>query len=168
MEQAVGVPIGEYVNSGVLLLNLKKMRELRFGQEFLARLNRFHSNCLAPGQDYLNAMCNGKILYLDKTWDTMPQKGRPEVRDPQLIHYNLFDKPWCYDDIQYQNAFWRYAAETPYYEILRQQLASYSEAARTHDQEGFRSMGEKAMEIPNQEVTFKKMADKGETIRICS
>lgn len=168
VEQAVGVPIGEYVNSGVLLLNLKKMRELRFGQEFLSRLNRFHFNCLAPDQDYLNAMCNGKILYLDKTWDTMPQKGRPEVRDPQLIHYNLFDKPWCYNDIQYQNVFWRYAAETPYYEILRQQLASYSEAARTHDQESFRSMGEKAMEIPNQEVTFKKMADKGEAIRICS
>lgn len=168
VEQAVGVPIGEYVNSGVLLLNLKKMRELHFGQEFLSRLNRFHFNCLAPDQDYLNAMCNGRILYLDKTWDTMPQKGKPEVETPQLIHYNLFDKPWCYDDIQYQNVFWHYAAETPYYNELRQQLASYGEAAKAHDRESFQSMGEKAMEIPGQEVTFQKMANKGEAIRICS
>ena len=167
-EQAVGVPIEAYVNSGVLLLNLQKMRELRFGQEFLSRLNRFHFNCLAPDQDYLNAMCSGHILYLDKSWDTMPQKGKPELPDPQLIHYNLFDKPWCYDDIQYQNVFWHYAAETPYYDLLRQQLASYGEEAKAHDRESFRSMGEKALEIPLQEVTFKKMADKGEAIRICS
>lgn len=76
----------DYLDSGVPLLNLKKMRDLRFGQEFLSRLNRFHFNCLAPDRDYLNAMCNGQILYLDKAWDTMPQRGKLEVESPQLMH----------------------------------------------------------------------------------
>lgn len=99
MEQAVGVDKYQYVNSGVLLMNLKKMREAQFSKKFLDLLNKYHFDSIAPDQDYLNAMCNGKILYLDESWDAMPTEGKEELENPNLIHYNLFQKPWCYDNI---------------------------------------------------------------------
>lgn len=167
VEEAVGVPIWQYVNSGVLLMNLKAMRQTRFGERFLETLNRFHFNCLAPDQDYLNAMCAGKILYLDKTWDTMPQRGAAEIPDPGIVHYNLFDKPWCYDDIPYQEIFWDYARRTPYNSLLRAQLDAYTQAQKAHDRQSMELMGQKALEIPEEPVTFRKMTEKGEQIRIC-
>ena len=72
MENAIGVNRHEYINSGVLLMNLKKMREEKFDQRFLELLNKYHFDSIAPDQDYLNAMCNGSILYLDECWDAMP------------------------------------------------------------------------------------------------
>jgi len=94
MEEAVGVSRYEYINSGVLLMNLKEMRKKEFSKKFLNLLNTYHFDCIAPDQDYLNAMCNGKILYLDEAWDAMPTEGKEPLDNPKLIHYNLFQKPW--------------------------------------------------------------------------
>ena len=106
VEEAVGVKRLEYINSGVLVMNLKKMREENFSKKFLNLLNTYHFDSIAPDQDYLNAMCNGKILYLNEEWDAMPAEGKDELKNPKLIHYNLFQKPWCYDNIQYEKVFW--------------------------------------------------------------
>ena len=104
-EQAIGVKKNEYINSGVLLMNLKQMREKEFSKKFLTLLNKYHFYSIAPDQDYLNAMCNGKILYLDESWDAMPNPENPALENPKLIHYNLFQKPWCYDNVQYEEYF---------------------------------------------------------------
>lgn len=68
MEEAVGVSRYEYINSGVLLMNLKALRENEFDKHFLNLLNTYHFDCIAPDQDYINAICNGKIHYLDEVW----------------------------------------------------------------------------------------------------
>ena len=98
-ENAVGVNKHEYINSGVLLMNLKQMREVDLEGHFLNLLNTYHFDSIAPDQDYLNAMCNGKIYYLDESWDAMPNDAKPPLAHTKLIHYNLFSKPWCYDGI---------------------------------------------------------------------
>lgn len=103
--EAVGVDKEEYINSGVLLMNLKKMREEALATKFLDFMHKYHFDCIAPDQDYLNAMCNGRILYLDSCWDAMPTAGKEPLKAPKLIHYNLFNKPWCYDHIAYGEYF---------------------------------------------------------------
>lgn len=168
VENAVGIPIKEYVNSGILLMNLKRMRDLRFADTFLDLLNTFHFDSIAPDQDYLNAMCHGHILYLDECWDTMPQRGDKAPKNPSLIHYNLFDKPWCYDNIPYQDYFWRYARETEFCAEAEANLKGYTPEQARRDKESMDTMAQKALSIPDQEVTFKKMHEKGENIRICS
>lgn len=168
IEQAVGVPYQKYINSGVLLMNLRRMREVKFAEKFLALLNTYHFDCVAPDQDYLNAMCHGKILYLDRSWDIMPQKGKEEYAHPRLIHYNLFDKPWCYTSIPYEQYFWDYAEETEFYEDALNNLRGYSEEQARHDGESMGLLIHKADKIPLQEVTFKKVYEMGEEIRICS
>lgn len=167
MEQAVGINRYKYVNSGVLLMNLKKMRKLHFSEKFLYLLNKYHFDSIAPDQDYLNAMCSGKILYLDETWDAMPTEGKEEIKNPNLIHFNLFQKPWCYDNIQYENYFWEYAKQTEYYEEILEFKKNYSEEKKNSDSKCLENLIKKGWELANTEdITFKKALENGENIRI--
>ena len=166
MENAVGVNKHEYINSGVLLMNLKEMREKEFSKRFLELLNKYHFDCIAPDQDYLNAMCNGKILYLDEEWDAMPNECKEPLKNPKLIHYNLFQKPWCYDNIQYEEYFWEYAKQTSYYEEILEFKKNYSEEQKQSDRECLGVLVSKGGKMSDNEVTFKKVMERGEQIRI--
>lgn len=47
-EEAIGVKKGEYINSGVLLMNLQKLRECDLEGRFLTLLNTYHVDSIAP------------------------------------------------------------------------------------------------------------------------
>lgn len=165
-EKAVGVNAKEYINSGVLLMNLKKMRDDDLEGHFLSLLNKYHFDSIAPDQDYLNAMCNGKIYYLEEKWDTMPNDAKPMLTETSLIHYNLFSKPWCYDGIQYEEQFWNYAQDCGFIDEIREFKASYSEDKKKADSECLELLVRRGMEIPENDITFKKMNEKGVRIRL--
>lgn len=165
-ENAIGVRGSEYVNSGVLLMNLKKMRQDDLEGHFLNLLNTYHFDSIAPDQDYLNAMCNGKILYLDAAWDAMPNNTQPPMEHPKLIHYNLFSKPWCYDGIQYADVFWRYAEGSGYLEEIKAYKAAYSDAQKQADSDCMALLVRRGGEIPENPVTFRKLHEKGVKIRL--
>lgn len=156
----------EYINSGVLLMNLKKFREKEFSKKFLTLLNTYHFDCIAPDQDYLNAMCNGKIVYLDECWDAMPTEGKEPIKNPKLIHYNLFQKPWCYDNIAYEEYFWKYAKMTDFYDEIIEFKKNYSEEQKKSDSNCLKLLVKKGGEMSDNEITFKKLIEKGEKIRI--
>ena len=166
MENAVGVDKNEYINSGVLLMNLKRLREAELDTRFLDLLNTYHVDCIAPDQDYLNAMCNGKIHYLPDTWDAMPNEHQPPMADPKIIHYNLFSKPWCYDGIQYGETFWEYAALSGYAGEIRAYKDSYSEEQKQSDVQCLERLVRRGGEMPDQEITFKKLFESGVSIRL--
>ena len=165
-EKAVGVNAKEYINSGVLLMNLKKMRDDDLEGHFLALLNEYHFDSIAPDQDYLNAMCNGKIYYLEEKWDTMPNDAKPMLTETSLIHYNLFSKPWCYDGIQYEEQFWNYAQDCGFIDEIREFKDSYTEDKKKADSECLELLVRRGMEIPENDITFKKMNEKGVRIRL--
>lgn len=165
-EKAVGVNAKEYINSGVLLMNLKKMRDDDLEGHFLSLLNKYHFDSIAPDQDYLNAMCNGKICYLEEKWDTMPNDAKPMLTETSLIHYNLFSKPWCYDGIQYEEQFWNYAQDCGFIDEIREFKASYTEDKKKADSECLELLVRRGMEIPENDITFKKMNEKGVRIRL--
>ena len=165
-EKAVGVNAKEYINSGVLLMNLKKMRDDDLEGHFLSLLNKYHFDSIAPDQDYLNAMCNGKIYYLEEKWDTMPNDAKPMLTETSLIHYNLFSKPWCYDGIQYEEQFWNYARDCGFIDEIREFKASYTEDKKKADSECLELLVRRGMEIPENDITFMKMNEKGVRIRL--
>lgn len=165
-EQAVGVQAHEYVNSGVLLMNLKKMREQDLEGHFLNLLNTYHFDSVAPDQDYLNAMCNGKIHYLPEEWDAMPNNARPPLAHPKLIHYNLFSKPWCYSGVQYEREFWAYAESSGYLAEIKAYKAEYSPEKQQADQACLELLVQRGQEIVQKPITFKKMQEQGVQIRL--
>ncbi|MBQ7288196.1 MAG: glycosyltransferase family 8 protein [Clostridia bacterium] len=166
MEEAVGVSRYDYINSGVLLMNLKALREIEFDKHFLGLLNTYHFDCIAPDQDYINAICNGKIHYLDEIWDAMPNDNAPPLDNAKLIHYNLFSKPWCYDGIQYGGYFWEYIKDTGYENEAKSYKANYSDAQKKSDSDCLGLLVRRGSEICEMPVTFKKMQDNGVKIRL--
>lgn len=123
----------EYINSGILLMNLKALREKNLGSRFLELLNQYHFDCIAPDQDYLNALCMGKIHFLSEEWDAMPNDSKPELKAPKIIHYNLFAKPWCYDGIQYDKQFWQYAFTSGYIDDIILFKRNYTDEQKASD-----------------------------------
>ncbi len=85
-EGSVGMGHNKYVNSGVLLMDLSKMRAMKFSQRFLNLLQRYHLRLIAPDQDYINAIARNRILYLGDEWNV--QSTMPSSVKPKLIHYN--------------------------------------------------------------------------------
>lgn len=166
VENAIGKKFSEYFNSGVLLMNMKALRQKKLSENFLNLLNTYHFDSIAPDQDYLNAMCCGQVLFLDRCWDAMPNKAHPQQEDPMLIHYNLFDKPWCYDDVQYEDYFWRYARKSPFYKQIIDSKAAYGQAQKDSDKKCLNEMISRALSIPDTDVNFRKMYAAGKKIRL--
>lgn len=132
VERRLQLPIDQYFNSGVLLLNLKQMRAERFSEKFVHVLTTSHPDFMAPDQDYLNELCRGRVLYLDRCWNVMPTLRLKEVA-PKIVHYTLFSKPWHNPHAQNARYFWADAVNSPYYaEILAMQRA-FSAADRAQD-----------------------------------
>lgn len=127
-----GLPdCSRYVNSGILLFNLKKMREEATEKKLVALASRealiFHD------QDALNIVCQSRILLLPRKWNFTahndPEMYSAEeqsacakmlsVGDFGVIHWPGPTKPW--DSLVKPMAFlwWKYAAQSPFFmEIL--------------------------------------------------
>lgn len=166
MENAVGVDRHSYINSGVLLMDLDRLRQLDLQGHFLRLLDTYHFDCIAPDQDYINAICSGRILLLPEAWDTMPTPGKPELEELRLIHYNLFSKPWCYDGIQYADYFWHYAKDSGYYDDIVAFKQAYSEEKKQADSDCLELLMRRGAEIAGSPVTFKKIHESGVRVRL--
>lgn len=166
MEQAVGINRHKYINSGVLLMNLKALREQKFDKHFLSLLNEYHFESVAPDQDYLNAICKDRILYLDEAWDVMPCEGHTPVQNAKIVHYNLFSKPWCYDEIPYGELFWKYVAKGGFEAEAKAHRRAYTNEHREADKLCLKRMLERAEEICRMSVTFRNIAEGGVQIAL--
>lgn len=166
MDYGVGVGSEYYINSGVLLMNMKRLRQVKLGEEFLRLLTTYHFDTVAPDQDYLNVMCAGNIVYLDECWDVMPKENEPPVSFPMLIHYNLFSKPWCYDGIQYEEYFWEYAKDSGYLEEIKSYKRDYSDEQKKSDEECLALLLRRADEITAGEGNFYQVFGCGREERL--
>ncbi|UQS83113.1 glycosyltransferase family 8 protein [Bombilactobacillus thymidiniphilus] len=163
-QQAIGVKGDKYVNSGVLLMDLKALRENHFADHFFQLLNKYHFRSLAPDQDYLNAIAKNKIQRLDSKWNVMITF--PESTPAAIIHWNLFEKPWYYAAAPRQEYFWRYAKNTPYYEQLQQQLQQVDPTAVQKDDKNAAELMNLAVQIAKTDTTFRARAEQGVQISL--
>lgn len=166
MEKVVGVNPSQYINSGVLLMNLSKLRDVHFSSHFLSLLDTYHFDSVAPDQDYINAICNGKIYYLHKAWNTMPNERCEILKNPKLIHYNLFSKPWCRDGVQYEEVFWEYADKSDYKEEIKRIKEYNVREKKNAGEEGISILINRAKNIISNEITMAKLSLEGVEIRL--
>ncbi len=140
VEKALGILPENYFNSGVITLNLKKLRELNFFQTFYGILSSYDF-IVAPDQDCLNLICKDKVCYYPATWNRMPTASDGETDpNPKLIHYNLSMKPWHYDGVLYEEFFWDYAKQTPFYETILEMKKSFTPKQMAYDEEGAKKL----------------------------
>ena len=165
-EEVVGIPRDKYINSGVLLMNSKKLRELKIDEKFLDLYIKYGFDVIAPDQDYINSMCYGHIKYLSDIYDAMPNPNNKEVENPVIIHYNLFLKPWQYDDVQYYDYFWKYAKSTPFYNEILEIKNSYTNEDRKKDSEWMDLMVSRAESLVGTKSTLKNVFESGKETRL--
>ncbi|MCI8400771.1 MAG: glycosyltransferase family 8 protein [Lachnospiraceae bacterium] len=105
--QALLPDLRQYVNAGVLVMNLKQMREDHVVKKFLELLPL---NMDSQDQDILNSVCYNKIHFLACKYNVMTKYAMWKVPDydglfsekelkdawnnPGIIHYADREKPW--------------------------------------------------------------------------
>ena len=132
VEKVVGVSnYNNYFNAGIIVMNLKALREYKFQEKFLYMLEKIKFE-VAQDQDYLNRLCKGRVKLLGFEWNRMPAMGEQEG-ELNIIHYNLGCKPWYFDNVLYQEHFWKYAEKTRFYAQIRGMKKNYTEADKERD-----------------------------------
>lgn len=164
--KGVGINYTDYINSGVLLLNMKELRNKKLSEKFLYLFNKYHFENVDPDQAYLNFLCNGKIKYLDNSWNAMPNVKGEVLEHPNIIHYNLFFKPWHYDNITYENYFWKYAKESNFYEKINEIKNNFSIEDKKKDDEHLKNMLNRADIISKSSNNFRTIYESGQEGRL--
>ncbi|MBR3138297.1 glycosyltransferase family 8 protein [Candidatus Saccharibacteria bacterium] len=145
VDNAVGVPHTEYVNSGVQVMNLRKMRKIKYLSTMIDLIRKYDADLVAPDQDYLNVILKGQILHLDPKWNAEPVKDLP--RDTKLVHFNLFNKPWHYKNVPCERIFWNAAKGTGFLGDLKRQQAAFTEEKQKADHAKVEALIKKADEL---------------------
>ncbi len=124
--------IDGYINAGVLLMNLQKIREYKITDQFV-KLSK--NNYSSQDQDVLNVACYQKIKHLPfkynlqikyhnnfKKYITAGIYTQTEIEEayttPCIIHYLNPTKPWHTKKIPFGDIWWEYAKMTPYYKKI--------------------------------------------------
>ena len=106
-------------------MNLEQMRKCDFEEKFISLIDAVKFD-VAQDQDYLNAICNGKIKKIGLEWNCMPNFSK-NTKHEKLIHYNLDNKPWHKDGIPYGEFFWEYAKKSIFRNEIEKTKREYNE-----------------------------------------
>ncbi len=148
--QAMGLPtFRRYINAGVMLMNLRRMREDGLVERFMElSAQEFDSD----DQDIINIVCFDGIRHLPLRFNLMTKYGpksfeefwsRPAprlvwtkeeyeeaLRSPVVIHFADKRKPWVDASADFAERWWHYASLSPMgAEIMSTYLSGAVEAA---------------------------------------
>ena len=125
-----------YINSGMMLINLKRWREDDFFKKAQQLACEKGASVLKNhDQDIINAIYHGQILMLPfrynlleyylyvEEWLYLDRKYYPEIIDacknPAIIHFCMPQKPWHYECINpFKELYYKYRKMTPWPEVV--------------------------------------------------
>ena len=79
-----------YINSGVLLMDLKKIREERLDDSMIYLLN--NNKYAFPDQDVINLVCRNRIKHINNIYNSSETTGI--VDNAKILHYIRGNKGW--------------------------------------------------------------------------
>lgn len=151
-EIVLEIPRKEYFNAGILVMNLAEMRRINIEKKFADLLGK-RTFRVAQDQDYLNVICYGRTVLINKRWNKTPMPDSDPQKTPHIAHYKINYKPWKYDDVIYGELFWEYAEKTKFYQELLAAKNAYTEAEKQRDQGQYDALVELAIdEVEEQET----------------
>lgn len=154
--EAVGIDSEHYINSGILLMDLAKLREMKMEEKFVELLTTYNFDVIDPDQAYINYLCKDKIKYLPVEWNRTPIET-VNCEKPQIIHYALGIKPWQKNSIFLANHFWDYAKESSFYDDILESLNKFDTLAELKKQRAAIDIQIQAIEYANSKNTFNKV-----------
>ncbi len=118
MKESKLLSMHDYINSGVMVMNLEKMRE----NDVFSLFEKEISNCNPYlDQDVINRVCHGKIKLLDWTYNRISYFKEDIYKtilgeskrqgSGQIIHYAMGTKPWQNSKFRYASLWWKVAKE---------------------------------------------------------
>ncbi len=130
-----------YINAGMLVFNLSKLREDKMVDSFLPLLEK---NYYFGEQDIFNITCAGKILYLPYRYNLgayfignryIAEQAGLEGEDwkdtmqghPFICHFLGEEKPWNNIETVWENLWYETAKRLPQTEYVKEQLAILEE-----------------------------------------
>ena len=135
VKNRLGLPLDEYYNSGVLVINCKRWIENNIKNKCVECLKSY-DKLACPDQDVLNVVCRGKVVRLDDRWNYQWHHRFPDARTgkftldyqerydrlsggiPYIIHYTSWVKPWNSPNRVFAEYFWKYCRNTSFYEAI--------------------------------------------------
>ena len=107
-----------YVNAGMLIFDLDKMRELNIEEKFLVWSLKNIANITCGDQEILNEVCKGNIKLLDAEWNVQSSNFTNRsnyTQKPKGIHFVSKKKPWHFASYSYhRNYYFKYLQLTPW------------------------------------------------------
>ncbi len=101
-----------YFNSGVMVMNLRAMREEDTVDRFLGMLCWMKEPML-PDQDILNLACKGRVIFFHSAWNCLEWMDPEKSHEAKLLHF-AGKKPW---DFRYASGsgscYWAYSRLSP-------------------------------------------------------
>jgi len=138
-----GTNLSDFINTGVLLINLENLRNDKIFPKIYEFLIKYNNTLKFLDQDAINVVCNKKIGFFPSYYissgvcnsNTLKNLTKNKqnnkvviqnLKEPYIFHFNNYRKPWfgiaqphkmiCYD---FFPRFYEYARKTDYYfEIL--------------------------------------------------
>lgn len=111
--------LGNYINSGVLLMNLERIRETH---SLIEEAISFFKNTKSelPDQDFLNMIFKDDILYLDNKFNYEPKESDKLTNlHGHIWHFLGFVKPWnMFTGAEAEYLYWNYLSQTPWKDEL--------------------------------------------------
>lgn len=122
-----------YLQAGVLLLDITKLRQFNFTDKCISELKRI-GNPIFNDQCTINAVFNGAYKRLEHRWNVMwhityfindldRQLDVEAYSDymnarkhPSVIHYSSCIKPWLHPEVEMAGTWWLYARQSCFYE----------------------------------------------------
>lgn len=133
VEAVMGIDRNEYFNAGMLVINCELFRRDNLLGKFLDLLGKY-TFVVTQDEDYLNVLCEGRVLWLSPAWNTEVYGELPVAEEEiKIIHYIMVAKPWHFHDCRLKEYFWKYAEQTPMVDKIHAELAAYTDLERAQD-----------------------------------
>ena len=145
-----------YFNAGILIMNLKELRNTGFEDKFVDLLNKIKFT-VAQDQDYLNVICKDKVHYLPLRWNRTPFGKCSDNEDNGIVHFFLSYKPWHYDNVPFEKQFWTLAREAGFFDKILAMKCKYTDKDKQKDAEGYERLKKTALDQANSANPFCKM-----------
>ncbi len=155
-KEAVGIESENYINAGIMVMNLAAFRRDQIEEQFVHLINTYNFDVIDPDQAYINYLCRDKIKYLPFEWNRTPIES-VECASPKIVHYALGDKPWHNPDMFLGEYFWQYAKDSSFIDEITKMRDEFDAMAMLKKQRAGIDIQIRALEVAQSDNTFKRV-----------